>query len=145
MKLADYRKIAPQVHADLKAALAKHGLELRPFGARVDERGGLVLMKLECVDANHKDETGAATTPERELFKSSARYVGLKAEWLDAEITLAGRRAFKVTGLKQRGKKCVMLKEVSTGKEYVTTPGEVLRHFALAGDADARKNMELYG
>jgi hypothetical protein len=65
MKLVDYRKIAPQVSADIAAALLKHGLKMQPFGARIDERLGIVRMTIEAADVNHKAADGTLTTPEQ--------------------------------------------------------------------------------
>lgn len=138
MKLIDYRKIAKQVEADLRAALAKHGLTLKPFGARIEERLGLVRMSLECVDANLKAADGSKTTPEAEYWKAAASLYELDPKWLGEEFT-SNRRLYRVVGLlRGRKTKVVQLEHVETGKTYVTTAEDVIRAFAVkkTGGAD---------
>lgn len=130
MKLIEYRKIAKEVEADLRAVLARHGLDLRPFGARIDERGGRVSMKLECVDKNHKDADGNQTTPEREFYKANAGYVDMKPEWLDTMFSMGGA-TYSVAGMKPRGAKCILIKRGDNGKVYVSTPESVAAFIKL--------------
>lgn len=121
MLLKDYRKISKQVEDDLRAVMKKHGFDLKPFGAKIDERLGVVRMTLECRDVNHKGADGQATTPERERYKEFCVLVGMKPEWLDREIK-CGRQTLKVVGLKPRGEKCLLLTDVVTQKTYVARP-----------------------
>lgn len=130
MKLTDYRKISKQVADDVAAALAKHGLKMKPFGARIDERLGVVRMTIECSDVNHKDADGLETTPERELYKSHALLFGLDPAWLDSKITF-GRTEYAVAGLnKTRGAKNVLVRRCADNKMLVTTAEQVRRAFA---------------
>ena len=121
MKLIEYKQIAKAIDADLDALFKKHGLQPARRIAKIDEALGIVKISLELRDLNHTDASGNVTTPERELFRTQAQFVGLKGEWLDQEIKLGGRQ-FTIDGLKQRGKKCVVIKQVADGKSYVTTP-----------------------
>jgi hypothetical protein len=125
MKLSDYRKISAAVEADLKAALAKHGLALRPFGAKIDERLGIVRMTLEAADVNHKSADGSATTPEAEIYKSNCLIFDLKPEWLNQPFRMNGT-TFKIVGMKLRGNKCILIeKDTAPGKIFVATPEQV--------------------
>ena len=131
MKLNEYRKIAPAVEADLKATLAKYNLTLRPFGARIDERLGIVRMTLECVDANHKAADGTATTPEAEIYKSHCMIFDLKLEWLN-QIFKMSRDEYRIVGMKKgRAEKCILIERVSDKKVYVSTPESVRAHILL--------------
>lgn len=135
MNLIEYRKIAQQVQADITAALAKHGLKVKPFGARIDERNGIVRMTIEAVDVNLKAADGSATTPEAEYWKQIAALYDLKPGWLGQEITIS-RRVFKIAGL-LRGRKTKNVQIVrDDGKTFVTTPEDIARHFAFK---EARK------
>lgn len=141
MTLDQYRKVARQIAGDLEAVFKKYGLEQKPFGARVDERLGIVRIALELRDVNQKGADGKATTPERERFKTDATWHGLRPEWLDREIALGGSR-FTVDGLLKKGKRTVQIKRVADGKVFVTTPEDVVRHFASEGDADAKRQLD---
>lgn len=128
MKLVEYRKIAPAVAADIAAALLKHGLKMQPFGARIDERLGIVRMTIESVDVNHKAEDGTATTPEKEIYKSNCYLFDLKPEWLDQTFTMS-KVAYKIVGMKKRGDKCVLVERSDNKKTYIMTPEQVRVYF----------------
>lgn len=128
MKLVEYRKIAKQVQDDLSAVFAKHGLKMKPCGAKIDEGLGIVRMTIECADVNHKAADGSATTPEAELFKMYATMHCMKPEWLGQSFTLGGK-LFAVSGLKARGTKCVLIRREQDGATLVTTPEAVVRAF----------------
>lgn len=124
MKLADYRKIASAVAADLEAALLKYGLKMKPFGAKIDERCGTVRMAIECLDVNH---TGA--TVEQEIYKANCRLLDCSPEWLGQTFSM-NRWQFKLTGMKKRGDKCMIIERLSDKTIYTTTAESVRRAFA---------------
>lgn len=114
MKLIDYRRIAPTLNAELKAVLAKYGLEAGKINATVEESLGIVRIKLECVDQNLKAADGSATNPDREMWKRYAEMLNLKPEWLDQEVAF-GSESFKVVGLQMpsRGAAKVVVERLS--------------------------------
>ena len=138
MKLADYRKISAAVNADVAAALLKHGLVAKPLRVSIDERLGLVVIKAECADANHKGSDGSTTNPERELFKRDSMFVGLKPEMLDRTFTISGKE-YRVAGLKPRGKKCILVERTSDKAMLVCEPEAVQRAFAFAEMTEASR------
>lgn len=128
MKLIDYRKIAPAVAADIAAILLKHGLKMQPFGARIDERLGTVRMTIEANDVNHKSADGMITTPEKERYKELCSIYDLKPEWLGQSFSM-GRVAYKITGMKKRGDKCILVECSDNSKVYIMTPEQVRVYF----------------
>lgn len=124
MKLSAYRAIAKSLNADLESVFKKHGFAATKINTGVDERMGTVRLSIQLRDLNQTDATGAATTPERELFKRHAALHGLDPSMLDRKIKLGGAE-FEVAGLKSRGSKCVLLRNISTNKMHVAVPDYV--------------------
>ena len=131
MKLIDYRKMKDAFYADLEVVFAKHGLGLTNLGAGIDEHLGTVKLTINLRDVNHKDASGAVTTPERERFKQCAFVYGLDPAMLDKVFNLAGTK-YQVAGLKPRGTKCVLIKNVATGKMHVAAPDLIKPFIARA-------------
>ncbi len=135
MKLAEFRKISPALSADLKAAFAKHGLDMRPFGARIDERLGLVRMTIESFDVKHKAADGTATTPEAEIYKLHCMIFELKPEWLGTTF-VQGREEYRLDGMKKgNAQKCIIITRTRDGKGFVSTPDSVRAFILLAQKA----------
>lgn len=134
MKLADYRLLAKQINADLEAVLEKNGFKVKRLNTSIDESLGILRLSIECADKNFKAADGSETSPERERYKQSARYIGLKPEWLDQVFSIGGS-VYKITGLKQRGKKCVCVRHEVDASARVIDPESVIRAFAAKGDA----------
>ena len=131
MKIADYRKIAPALNADLAAVFEKHGLKMGKLNASIEERMGTVRYSIQCADMNATAADGSATTPEAERYKAYCALRDLKPEWL-GELFSMGRQTLKVTGLRDtRSAKCVTVTDVNNGKAYVCTPEQVAGAFAL--------------
>lgn len=129
MKLADYRKISPQINADLAAVFEKHGFKLKPFGAKIDELLGIVRMTLEAADVNHKSSDGRATTPEAEFYKQTHGLYDLKPEWLGAKFKANGTE-YELLGMSHgRKAKCMLLKRLSDNTTRICTPEDVKRFF----------------
>lgn len=141
MKLAAYKLISKEINAEITAVLAKHGLSVpRGISARIDEHLGVVRLSIEATDTNHKDASGEATNPERELYKQQGFIYGLKPEWLGTEILSAGR-PMTIVGLKARSAKNPVIIADQAGKRFVTSVDAILTYFALRGDADAKQRL----
>lgn len=122
MKLVEYKSIAAEISAEIAAVLEKRGLKMKPFGARIDERLGIVRMTIEAVDVNHKSADGQATTPEAEFYKLNAAFVGLQAEWLGQPFWMGGVQ-YKIVGMRKRSEKCILIQRMDNAtKTFVLTP-----------------------
>lgn len=131
MKLADYRKISPQINADLAAVFEKHGFKLKPFGAKIDELLGIVRMTLEVADVNHKSSDGRTTTPEAEFYKQMHGLYDLKPEWLNAKFKSNGTE-YELLGMSHgRRAKCMLIKRTSDNQNRICTPEDIKRYFLM--------------
>lgn len=129
MKLAEYKKISSQVNAELTAVLAKHGFKVSKLNASIEETAGTLRLTLGCTDTNHKDASGALTTPEREYYKQFCTMHGLKPEWLGETVTFGGI-AHTIEGMKNtRSDKCILVKRTSDQSMRIGTPEMVKRAF----------------
>lgn len=129
MKLSAFRKIAPALNEDLRAAFEKHGLKVAKTGATIDERMGVVNMRIAAADANLKDANGDSTTPEALRFKQMAALYDLSPSDLGRKFAMGGKE-YVVAGLKNgRGTKPILV--TRDGKTYVMA-ADVLKRFLVS-------------
>ena len=136
MKLSDYRKISDAINADLKAVLEKHGFRTTKLKATIEESLGILNLRIEAADVNHKSADGSTTTPEAEIYKQLCSLYELDAAWLGKTFR-QGRDEYRLTGMRNtRGAKNITIVKVADGKTYVTTPDHV-RAFMIAQNVKA--------
>ena len=116
------------LRADIEAAIAdvavKHKCSLSLGRATFIPEQGTATFKLEV--AMH----GAGNAPRNlaaEQFTACAELYGLRPEDLGKEIMLQDRK-FRISGLKPKARKNnIIVREIGTGKEFVTNPATVRR------------------
>lgn len=121
MKLSAYRLIAPAVNADVKTALAKHGLSVTQTRAIIDEMTGEIRMNLTLCEANGE-------TPEAKRWKEFASLHSLNPAWLGQSFVANGQK-YTVTGLRstRTSKKNVCVTRAD-GKHFTATPDLIRRN-----------------
>lgn len=132
MNLQTFKRIAPGLDKEIAAVAEKYGLKAGKRRATVDELSGTISYRLELVDVNLKDATGATTTPEAERFKLNAAYVGLKPEWLGQTFERGGRK-YKIVGMRGgRTVKSILVER--DGKNFILEPKDVRRAYGLPAE-----------
>jgi hypothetical protein len=125
MKLSDYRAFSAALNAEIKTALAKHGLVESGINAAINEETGEVTLKVKARDAN------ATTTPEAVHWNREAEVYGLNPAWL-GETVKFGQGEAKIVGLlNTRSLNRVALD--MDGKRMVCTPAALIRVAKAAG------------
>lgn len=127
MNLSQYKKISAQVNADLTAVLAKHGFKVTKLNASIEAISGTLRLTIGCADTNHKDASGAVTTPEREYYKQFCTMYDMKPEWLGDTVTFSGEK-HTIAGMKNtRSDKCILVERTGDHSMRIATPEMVKR------------------
>ena len=124
--LADLRI---KIDQDLELLAKKHGLKISAGSCKYEGDGSAATFKLEVAVIN---ENGTVESKERAAFRSLASLYGFKPEHLDRELTIGGRR-MKVNGLMPRRAKPVLMRELSSGKEYLYPVEPIVAMLEKAG------------
>lgn len=108
-----------EMNAALKAVAEKHGVVIEVGNASFMETSATFKLGVAVVNEDDENST-VAEVKAAEVWTKAASSYGLKSEWLGETIAISGR-AFKIVGLNTRKyKKPVIIKEIATGKNFVT-------------------------
>lgn len=122
------KALRQEINDALAPVAARHNLTLTAGNASFFPDKGTASYKLNLVT---QSEDGSARDLPAELFVSHASMIGLRADDLHKEITIGGSK-FKIAGYKPKARKnCIVIKDVHSGKTYVTDVNTV--KYQLAG------------
>lgn len=133
MDLKQFKRIAPAIDKEVEAVFAKYGMKVGKRSATINALEGTVSFRLTLVDANLKDASGNATTPEALRFSQNAQYMGMKAEWLGQTFAV-GSKTYKVVGLRAGRTSKPVLVEIDGQPNYILSVDSVRRGFGLPAE-----------
>ena len=117
-------KLSAEINAALADVAKANGITLVTGSASYTADGRSATFKLA---VEVLAEGGIERDIPAELFMQNATFVGLKPEHLGEFITLQGRK-FKISGFKPKAtKNCIVIKDATTGKTFVTDADTVKR------------------
>jgi hypothetical protein len=126
MTLAEYKKISDAVNADLRAALAKHGLNMGTVSGSIDATLGEVRLRILATDS------AMGEPPEAIRYKQLCRLYDFHPDWLDKTLNFLNGPHILRGMLDRRSEKCILI-ENSKGRRMVCTPEQLRRVAKMSG------------
>lgn len=118
----EFDAIRKSITDALQAVGQEHGVKIAAGNIRYDANQMHVKVTLTTID-----ESGEVHNPNADYFRQMAHLIGLSADDLGKTVTMNGRKLI-ITGYRSgRSAKSIQVKEVGTGKLFVTTPQDVKR------------------
>lgn len=117
--------IQQDINCAIQEVAEKHGIQINMGNCRYNKNNATMSLKIATVSNN-----GNVNTKERENFKNFAIAYGLCPDFLDHEFDHNGNQ-YKIIGLNTRAHKFpVIVREISTGKNYKIKPDTLLRYLS---------------